>query len=167
MTLTDIIYQRHLRVFDHAAKTGNVAETCRVFGSSRKTFYESKNLGQHRPRCSTSLAFTRLASKRSARPASPVRASTASSPASTNCSSPSSTAGTRRAPGSAGVPGRAGAHGSAGAGSRLVRHLGPVGDRGLPPRAGPPVRRRCPPHPHLGLEAVADGNRAPVGPDAL
>ena len=40
MTPTDIIYQRRVRVLDHARQTGNVARTCRTFGISRKTFYE-------------------------------------------------------------------------------------------------------------------------------
>lgn len=40
MTPTDIIYQRRVRVLDHARQTGNVAEACRTFGISRKTFYE-------------------------------------------------------------------------------------------------------------------------------
>ena len=40
MTPTDIIYQRRVRVLDHARQTGNVAQTCRTFGISRKTFYE-------------------------------------------------------------------------------------------------------------------------------
>jgi transposase-like protein len=32
-----------VRVLDHAERTGNVAETCRVFGVSRKTFSEWRN----------------------------------------------------------------------------------------------------------------------------
>jgi transposase InsO family protein len=40
VTPTDIIYQRRVRVLDHARQTGNVAEACRTFGISRKTFYE-------------------------------------------------------------------------------------------------------------------------------
>lgn len=39
MTPNEIIYQRRVRVLDHAAKSGNIAETCRVFGISRPTFY--------------------------------------------------------------------------------------------------------------------------------
>lgn len=46
MTPTEIIYRRRLRALDHAEKTGNVAETCRVFGISRKTFYEWRNLAR-------------------------------------------------------------------------------------------------------------------------
>ncbi len=44
MTPTEIIYRRRVRVLEHAAATGNVAETCRTFGISRKTFYEWKHL---------------------------------------------------------------------------------------------------------------------------
>jgi transposase InsO family protein len=44
VTPTEIIYRRRVRVLEHAAETGNVAETCRTFGISRKTFYEWKNL---------------------------------------------------------------------------------------------------------------------------
>ena len=40
MTPTQIIYQRRLRALEHARKTRNVTETCKVFGVSRKTFYE-------------------------------------------------------------------------------------------------------------------------------
>lgn len=40
MTHDEIIYQRRVRVLEHAAETGNVALTCRTFGISRKTFYE-------------------------------------------------------------------------------------------------------------------------------
>jgi transposase InsO family protein len=40
VTRDEIIYQRRLRVLEHAAKTGNVSETCRVFGVSRTRFYE-------------------------------------------------------------------------------------------------------------------------------
>ena len=40
MTPDQIIYQRRLRVLAHAEKTGNVAETCRIFGVSRTRFYE-------------------------------------------------------------------------------------------------------------------------------
>lgn len=46
MTLTEIIYQRRVRVLEHAAETDNVAETCRVFGISRKTFYQWKSLAE-------------------------------------------------------------------------------------------------------------------------
>ena len=40
MTRNQIIHQRRLRVLEHAAETGNVARTCRVFGVSRTRFYE-------------------------------------------------------------------------------------------------------------------------------
>ena len=43
MTPADIIYHRRVQVLDHAERTGNVAETCRTFGVSRKTFYEWRN----------------------------------------------------------------------------------------------------------------------------
>jgi transposase InsO family protein len=46
VTPTDIIYQRRVRVLDHARQTGNVAQTCRTFGISRKTFYEWRNRAQ-------------------------------------------------------------------------------------------------------------------------
>ena len=44
MTRDQIIHQRRVRVLEHAGETGNVAETCRVFGISRKTFYEWRKL---------------------------------------------------------------------------------------------------------------------------
>ena len=40
MTRDEIIHHRRVRVLEHAGQTGNVAETCRTFGISRKTFYE-------------------------------------------------------------------------------------------------------------------------------
>jgi hypothetical protein len=46
VTPIEIIYHRRVRVLEHAAKTGNVAETCRTFGISRKTFYGWKNLAE-------------------------------------------------------------------------------------------------------------------------
>ncbi len=46
MTPTEIIYRRRLRALELAAETGNVSETCRVFGISRKTFYEWRSLAQ-------------------------------------------------------------------------------------------------------------------------
>jgi transposase InsO family protein len=46
VTPTEIIYHRRLRVLDHARRTGNVAETCRVFGISRKTYYEWRTLAE-------------------------------------------------------------------------------------------------------------------------
>ena len=44
VTRDEIIYQRRVRVLEHAGETGNVAETCRTFGISRKTFYEWRRL---------------------------------------------------------------------------------------------------------------------------
>ena len=46
MTRDQIIYQRRVRVLEHAAETGNVALTCRVFGISRKTFYEWRGVAE-------------------------------------------------------------------------------------------------------------------------
>ena len=43
VTPAEIIYHRRLRVLEHAAVSGNVAETCRVFGISRTRFYEWRN----------------------------------------------------------------------------------------------------------------------------
>jgi transposase InsO family protein len=43
VTPTEIIYQRRVRVLEHARTTGNVAETCRTFGISRTRFYEWRN----------------------------------------------------------------------------------------------------------------------------
>ena len=40
MTRDEIIYQRRVRVLEHATESGNVALTCRTFGISRNTFYE-------------------------------------------------------------------------------------------------------------------------------
>jgi len=40
VTYEDIVYDRRVRVINHAAKIGNVAEACRVFGVSRKTYYQ-------------------------------------------------------------------------------------------------------------------------------
>ena len=40
MTHEDIVYDRRVRVIEHAAKIGNVAEACRVFGISRNTYYD-------------------------------------------------------------------------------------------------------------------------------
>ena len=45
VTRTEIIYGRRVRVLEHAAKSGNGAETCRTFGISRETLYEWKNPG--------------------------------------------------------------------------------------------------------------------------
>ncbi|MEJ7584325.1 MAG: helix-turn-helix domain-containing protein [Acidimicrobiales bacterium] len=44
VTRDEIIYQRRVRVLEHAGETGNVSETCRTFGISRKTFYEWRRL---------------------------------------------------------------------------------------------------------------------------
>jgi Helix-turn-helix domain len=44
VTPTEIIYQRRIAVLDHAQRTGNVAEACRIFNVSRKTYYVWKNL---------------------------------------------------------------------------------------------------------------------------
>ena len=40
MTHEDIVYDRRVRVIEHAAKIGNISEACRVFGVSRKTYYQ-------------------------------------------------------------------------------------------------------------------------------
>lgn len=40
MTHEDIVYDRRVRLIEYAARIGNVAEACRVFGVSRKTYYE-------------------------------------------------------------------------------------------------------------------------------
>ena len=40
MTHEDIVYDRRVRLIEHAAKIGNVTEACRVFGVSRKTYYQ-------------------------------------------------------------------------------------------------------------------------------
>jgi transposase InsO family protein len=40
VTHEDIVYDRRVRLIEHAAKIGNVAEACRVFGVSRKSYYE-------------------------------------------------------------------------------------------------------------------------------
>jgi transposase InsO family protein len=44
VTPAEIIYQRRVAVLAHAATTGNVAETCRVFGISRTRYYEWKRV---------------------------------------------------------------------------------------------------------------------------
>ena len=38
-----IVYDRRVRLIEYAARIGNVAEACRVFGVSRKTYYEWLN----------------------------------------------------------------------------------------------------------------------------
>jgi hypothetical protein len=40
VTHEDIVYDRRVRLIEHAAKINNVAEACRVFGVSRKSYYE-------------------------------------------------------------------------------------------------------------------------------
>jgi transposase InsO family protein len=44
VTHTEIIYRRRLAVLEHAQRTGNVAEACRVFGISRTRYYEWKGV---------------------------------------------------------------------------------------------------------------------------
>jgi transposase InsO family protein len=44
VTPAEIIYQRRIAVLDHAQRTGNVSEACRVFGISRTRYYEWKNV---------------------------------------------------------------------------------------------------------------------------
>jgi transposase InsO family protein len=46
VTRDQIIYQRRVRVLEHAAATGNVSLTCRTFGISRKTFYAWQNVAE-------------------------------------------------------------------------------------------------------------------------
>jgi transposase InsO family protein len=43
VTPAEIIYQRRIRVLEHAQRTKNVAATCRTFGISRTRFYEWKH----------------------------------------------------------------------------------------------------------------------------
>lgn len=43
MTHEDIVYDRRVRLIEYAARINNVAEACRVFGVSRKTYYEWVN----------------------------------------------------------------------------------------------------------------------------
>jgi len=38
VTHEDIVYDRRVRLIEYAAKIDNVAEACRVFGVSRKTY---------------------------------------------------------------------------------------------------------------------------------
>jgi transposase InsO family protein len=40
VTHEDIVYDRRVRLIEYAARIGNVAEACRVFGISRKSYYE-------------------------------------------------------------------------------------------------------------------------------
>ncbi len=44
VTPAEIIYQRRIAVLEYAARSGNVAETCRVFGISRTRYYEWKKV---------------------------------------------------------------------------------------------------------------------------
>jgi hypothetical protein len=44
VTPAEIIYQRRIAVLDYAARVGNVAEACRVFGISRTRYYEWKGV---------------------------------------------------------------------------------------------------------------------------
>jgi len=44
VTRAEIIYQRRIAVLDYAARVGNVAEACRVFGISRTRYYEWKGV---------------------------------------------------------------------------------------------------------------------------
>jgi transposase InsO family protein len=43
VTHEDIVYDRRVRLIEHAARIGNISEACRVFGVSRKTYYEWVN----------------------------------------------------------------------------------------------------------------------------
>jgi transposase InsO family protein len=47
VTPAEIIYQRRIAVLDYAARVGNVAEACRVFGISRTRYYEWKGVADH------------------------------------------------------------------------------------------------------------------------
>lgn len=40
MTHEDIVYDRRVRLIEHAARIGNVAEACHIFGVSRQTYYK-------------------------------------------------------------------------------------------------------------------------------
>ena len=40
MTHEDIVYDRRVRLIEHAARIGNVADACRVFGVSRNSYYD-------------------------------------------------------------------------------------------------------------------------------
>lgn len=46
VTPAEIIYHRRLRVLEHAQASGNVAETCRMFGISRTRYYEWRKRAQ-------------------------------------------------------------------------------------------------------------------------
>ena len=47
VTPAEIIYQRRTAVLDYAARVGNVAEACRIFGISRTRYYEWKGVADH------------------------------------------------------------------------------------------------------------------------
>lgn len=40
VTHEDLVYDRRVRLIEYAAKTGNITQACRVFGVSRKSYYE-------------------------------------------------------------------------------------------------------------------------------
>jgi len=40
VTHDDIVYDRRVRVIEYAGRINNVSEACRVFGISRKTYYQ-------------------------------------------------------------------------------------------------------------------------------
>lgn len=40
MTHDDVLYDRRIRLIEYAAECGNITHACRVFGVSRKTYYE-------------------------------------------------------------------------------------------------------------------------------
>ena len=46
VTSDQIVYHQRVRVLAHSRESGNVAETCRVFGISRKTFYKWRNAAE-------------------------------------------------------------------------------------------------------------------------
>jgi transposase InsO family protein len=46
VTSDQIVYQHRVRVLAHSRETGNVAETCRTFGISRKTFYKWRHAAE-------------------------------------------------------------------------------------------------------------------------
>lgn len=44
VTSEEIVYHQRVRMLAHAVETGNVTETCRVFGVSTKTFHKWRNV---------------------------------------------------------------------------------------------------------------------------
>ena len=44
VTSEQIVYHQRVRMLAHAVETGNIAETCRVFGVSTKTFHKWRNV---------------------------------------------------------------------------------------------------------------------------